>query len=134
MPDAVVITALGTIAAAALALAGVWFTTRQTGKAAAAAQRLESLRDFQSTMNSIADNLRRELADERTRREQDRSSYETRLNDLVSRVTSLEAERHTQRASIAALNRYARALVALLRRHGITPPEPPEDFTERSYP
>jgi hypothetical protein len=95
---------------------------------------MEGLRDFRATMEAIAENLRKEVSDERARREADRLDHQRQIDAVQARVRDLERERLQHRGAIEALNQYARALVRLLRQHNITPPNPPEGFTERTWP
>lgn len=129
-----VVGAVASVAAAAMGYLSSRFTSRQSRAAATEQQRLEGLKDFRATMTEIADALRKEIADERSRREADRTEYEAKLDAVQVRVKTLERERDQHRGAINALTRYARELVKLLRVHGISPPEPPPEFAERTWP
>lgn len=106
------------------------FTARQTRSAAADQLRLErdkaeaaKERSIWDAMNSIAEQLRKDLADSRAR-----------VEALSGRVDALERERDAHKAAIRALTAYTRQLMRMLRTAGITPPDPPDGFNEHTLP
>jgi uncharacterized protein HemX len=128
-----ILSSLGVVAAAIIGWLGVKHTQRQAAKAQQVTTEIERSKidaaayaEARKIWDSLIDDLREQVAIQRTEIADLRREHNSELRSLRERLGDLEQKRAGDRRALHLLTVYARELLRLLKENGIVSPAPPE--------